>query len=117
MSSRHVIPPEKYVQAVTTVARREDAEEMARALVEKRLAACVQIVGPVHSTYRWKGDVKTAREWLCLIKSRGDLYEKLERAILEMHSYETPEIIAVPITAGSKRYLEWLEEQVGCSPG
>jgi len=85
---------------------------MARTLVEKRLAACVQIVGPIESTYRWKGQVETAEEWLCLIKSTRERWQELEGAIRELHEYETPEVIALPIVAGSASYLEWLQQEV-----
>ncbi|MDP2952779.1 MAG: divalent-cation tolerance protein CutA [Chloroflexota bacterium] len=99
---------EEYIQVFTTTEKREDAERIARALVEKRLAGCVQIIGPIASTYRWKGAIETAEEWLCFIKSKKALYGELEKAIVEIHPYETPEIIALPIVAGSKGYLEWL---------
>jgi periplasmic divalent cation tolerance protein len=101
-----------YLQVQTTLERRADAERLAHALVERRLAACVQIVGPIHSTYRWQGKIETAEEWLCLVKTRRDLYLVVEQAILELHPYEVPEIIALPITAGNASYLAWLEEQV-----
>ncbi|HIE04254.1 MAG TPA: divalent-cation tolerance protein CutA [Candidatus Latescibacteria bacterium] len=102
-----------YIQVSTTVERREDAEEIAKVLIERRLAGCVQMVGPVVSTYRWKGKVETAEEWLILVKSREELYGELEKAIEEVHPYETPEIIATPIVAGNKGYLEWLSEVLG----
>ncbi|MDP6439304.1 MAG: divalent-cation tolerance protein CutA [Candidatus Brocadiia bacterium] len=102
----------EHVQVLTTTEAREEAESIARALTEQRLAACVQIVGPVTSTYRWKGKVETAEEWLCIIKSRKALYERIEQAIKAIHSYETPEIIALPIVAGSAAYLNWLDEEL-----
>lgn len=102
----------EYIQVFTTVENKRDAEKIARVLVEKRLAACVQIVGPVASTYRWKGKIETAEEWLCIIKSRQTLYADLEKAIKEVHPYETPEIIALPVVAGSKDYLEWLSSEL-----
>ena len=71
----------------------------------------MQIAGPITSTYRWKGKVETAEEWLCLIKTRESLYQELEKAIISLHSYETPEIIAVPIVKGSKEYLQWLDDE------
>ncbi len=108
---------EEYIQVFTTVEEKEEAERIARALVEKKVAGCVQIVGPILSTYRWKGNVETVKEWLCLIKSRRDLYDELERTIKEMHSYETPEIIAMPIVAGSENYLEWLRNELKKSEG
>ncbi|MEW6334285.1 MAG: divalent-cation tolerance protein CutA [Thermodesulfobacteriota bacterium] len=103
---------EGYIQVMTATDKREDAERIARSLVEMRLAGCVQIVGPVESIYRWKGRVETAREWLCLIKSREDLYGAIEQAIRSLHPYETPEIIASPVTAGSRDYLEWLRSEL-----
>ena len=99
-----------YIQVFTTIETKEEAEKIAQYLVEQKLAACVQITGPIASTYRWKGKVETAQEWLCLIKTREDLYDKVEKAIKELHSYETPEIIAVPIVKGSSEYLSWLDD-------
>ncbi|MGA2525792.1 MAG: divalent-cation tolerance protein CutA [Smithellaceae bacterium] len=99
-----------YIQVFTTTETKEEAEKIAQYLVEQKLAACVQITGPIASTYRWKGKVETAQEWLCLIKTREDLYDKVEKAIKELHSYETPEIIAVPIVKGSSEYLSWLDD-------
>ncbi len=107
---------EDFIQVQTATERREEAEAIARALVERRLAACVQVLGPIHSTYRWKGEIEDAEEWLCLIKTRHDLYEAVEKAIVELHPYETPEIIAVPIERGSRAYRQWLAEEVGDAP-
>ena len=101
-----------YIQVVTTTERKEDAERIARALVEARLAACVQIVGPITSTYRWKGEIETAEEWQCVAKSREDLFAEIDEAIRELHPYEVPEILALPIVAGSSAYLEWLEGEL-----
>jgi periplasmic divalent cation tolerance protein len=100
-----------FVQVVTTTELQEDARRIADLLVEKCLAACVQIVGPVTSVYRWKGKVESAQEWQCLIKTRQDLLDDVSDAIREIHPYEVPEIVAVPIVAGSRDYLTWLEEQ------
>ena len=97
---------ETYIQVVTTTETREDAAKIAKALVEKRLAACAQLVGPIVSTYWWKENVETAEEWQCLIKSKKSLYGKVEKAIKMIHPYETPEIIALPIISGSDDYLE-----------
>jgi len=99
------------VQIITTLDSEGKAQEIARALVEKRLAACVQMAGPIQSTFRWKGAIETAGEWLCIIKTRAELYDKVEAAIREMHTYETPEIIALPIVAGSAAYLDWLRHE------
>lgn len=102
----------KYIQAVTTTDKRETAEKIARILVEKRLAACVQVTGPVSSIYRWKGNIEQAEEWQCLIKSRQDLFAELTKTIKTVHSYETPEIIAVEISDGSEDYMKWLDDEL-----
>ncbi|MBN2472982.1 MAG: divalent-cation tolerance protein CutA [Pirellulales bacterium] len=101
-----------YVQVVTTTEHRQDAEAIAHSLVELRLAACVQIVGPVTSTYRWQGAIETGQEWQCWAKSRRQRYEEIEEAIRRLHPYEVPEILAVPILTGSAGYLAWLDEQL-----
>jgi periplasmic divalent cation tolerance protein len=103
---------EGFIQVTTTTEKREDAERIARSLVETRLAACVQILGPIESIYRWKGKIETAVEWLCLIKSREENFGAIEHAIRSLHLYETPEIIAVPVAAGSRDYLDWLRGQL-----
>jgi len=95
---------------MTTTETKEEAEKIAQYLVEQKLAACVQITGPITSIYRWKGKVEKAQEWLCLIKTREELYDKVETAIKKLHSYETPEIFAVPIIKGSSEYLSWLDD-------
>jgi periplasmic divalent cation tolerance protein len=101
-----------YIQVITTTASREDAQRIAEALVAERLAACVQVLGPIASTYRWQGAIETAQEWLCLAKSRGELYEKIEEAIRRLHPYEVPEILALPVVAGSAAYFAWLDGEV-----
>jgi periplasmic divalent cation tolerance protein len=103
----------KHIQVVTTAGTKADAQAIANALVERRLAGCAQIIGPITSTYWWQGEVETAEEWLCVIKSRQDLYERLEAAIREVHPYDVPEILAVPVIAGSKDYLRWLDSELG----
>ena len=102
---------EGFIQVTTTTDKREDADRIARVLVEKRLAGCVQVLGPMTSIYRWKGKIETASEWLCLIKSRQELYGAIEAAIRSLHPYQTPEIMATPVTAGSRDYLDWLETE------
>jgi len=102
----------EYIQVLTATEKMEDAQKIARALLERRLAGCVQIVGPIVSSYWWKGNIEMAEEWLCLIKSRQDLFSELEKAIVELHPYETPEIIATPIVAGSEDYLAWLNDEL-----
>jgi len=103
---------EDYIQVLTATASRDDAQRIATALVEQRLAACVQVIGPIASTYWWQGRVEQAEEWLCLIKSRRALYAELEQAIRARHPYETPEIMAVPVVAASQPYLHWLSQEL-----
>jgi len=76
------------------------------------LAACVQVAGPITSTYRWHGKIETAQEWQCWAKSRGDLYDRIEQAIRRLHPYEVPEILAMPIIAGNGSYFAWMEEEL-----
>ncbi|MFA5388773.1 MAG: divalent-cation tolerance protein CutA [Candidatus Omnitrophota bacterium] len=99
----------KYIQVVTTISSKRGAGKIANALIKGRLAACVQIAGPIKSIYRWKGRVETAKEWICIAKAKRTLYKRIEKVIRENHPYDTPEIIAVPITAGSKDYLKWIQ--------
>ena len=103
---------EDFIQTITTTSRRDVARRIARALVDLRLAACVQIVGPIESIYRWQGRIETAREWLCLIKTTRARFREVAAAIEALHPYDTPEIVALPITVGSQRYLEWLAASV-----
>jgi len=97
---------------LTTVARAEDAERIAEELVGRRLAACVSVLPGVRSFYRWKGGVEREDERLLLIKTRSERLEALRQAILSLHPYEVPEVVAVPIEAGHRAYLEWLDESV-----
>jgi len=100
---------EKRFQLVlTTAGSREQAERLARELVERKLAACVNVIHDVCSAYRWKGEITRDNEELLIIKSSESLFPRLRDAILELHSYETPEILAVPIADGDGSYLAWL---------
>ena len=101
-----------YIQVVTTAEKKEDAQRIAGAVVEKRLAGCAQVIGPITSTYWWKEKMEVAEEWMCVIKSRNDLYGELEQTIRKIHPYEQPEILAVPVVAGSEGYLEWLKGEL-----
>ena len=101
-----------YVQVVTTAESKADAQTIANAVVEQRLAGCAQVIGPITSTYWWQGKIETAEEWLCVIKSREDLYQELEDAIRQAHPYEVPEILATSVTEGSTSYLEWLDREL-----
>ncbi|HVA48788.1 MAG TPA: divalent-cation tolerance protein CutA [Pirellulales bacterium] len=102
-----------YIQVLTTTPSKEAAQSIADALLRARLAACVQIVGPIESRYWWQGKLEAAEEWQCLVKSRLDLYARLEEAIRGQHPYEVPEIIATRIEVGSAAYLDWLERELG----
>lgn len=101
------------LEVVTTTATQDDARRIARALVESRLAACVQIHGPIESTYRWRGKIETASEWQCVAKTHRELFAEVERAITRLHPYEVPEILATEIVEAGRPYAEWLDEQVG----
>ena len=95
-----------------TAADAEEAGRLADALVEKRLAACVQILPEIESVYRWQGKVERQREVLLIAKTVSSKFEELEKEVRVLHSYETPEIVAVPLLAGSNPYLAWLETSV-----
>jgi periplasmic divalent cation tolerance protein len=97
-----------FLEVHTTIDFQEAAQKIAEALVAKRLAACVQISGPIISTYWWQGKIEQAEEWVCTAKTRRELYDELEQAIRETHTYDVPEILAVPIAAGNKSYLDWI---------
>ena len=102
----------EYIQVLTTVEHKADAENIAKSLVEKRLAACVQILGPLTSYFHWQGKLDSAAEYLCLIKSRDDLFAELESEIINMHPYDVPEIIVTQVTKGSKDYLNWMASEL-----
>ncbi|QDT70819.1 Divalent-cation tolerance protein CutA [Planctomycetes bacterium MalM25] len=98
---------------VTTTAPDEaTAQRLATALVEARLAACVQVSGPVTSTYRWRGAVETGPEWLLTAKTTEERWAEIERLVTELHPYETPELIATPIAHASAAYGAWVREEV-----
>lgn len=100
------------IQVVTTTAERQDADALARAVLDKRLAACVQISGPIDSSYWWNNRLETAQEWILTIKTRRDLFPPLEKLLLELHPYDQPEIVATLCVEISAGYLKWLNEQV-----
>ncbi|HVP51401.1 MAG TPA: divalent-cation tolerance protein CutA [Terriglobales bacterium] len=97
---------------LSTAGSEEEAGKIAQALVERRLAACVNIVGPVQSIYRWKGAVETAAEHLLIIKTTSAAFPRVRDAIRELHSYELPECVMLNIEAGSEDYLHWIQESV-----
>ncbi len=101
-----------FVLLSTTAGTAAEAEQIATSLVEQRLAACVQIIPQVRSVYRWEDKIEHSDEWLCLVKTRRALTQQVEAAISRLHSYECPEIIVVPIEAGSESYLRWLDGEL-----
>ena len=102
----------EYIQVTTATATRMDAVRIADVLVGKRLAACVQVVGPIISVYWWKGKIEKSEEWLCLLKTDKELYADIETVIREAHPYDVPEILAVPVIEGSKAYLSWMSSEL-----
>lgn len=102
----------EYLQVLTTTGSEQEARRIAAVLIERRLAACVQVAGPIYSVYRWRGAIENAEEWHCLVKTAASHWDAVEAAIRERHSYEEPEILATPIAAGSAGYLRWIDESL-----
>ena len=100
------------IVVLSTCDSEEAAAALAKSLVEQHLAACVNVLPGARSIYRWQGKVEDAAEWMLVIKSRRDLFDKLREAIARMHSYEVPEVIALPIVDGSEPYLAWLDREL-----
>jgi periplasmic divalent cation tolerance protein len=98
------------IVVLVTCGSEEEAVKIARSLVEERLAACVNLVSPVRSIYRWEGKIWDEREWLLVIKTQKQRFEELEKVVKTLHSYSVPEIIGLPIIEGASSYLEWLTE-------
>ncbi len=93
-----------------TAANKKEAKMIASALIKEKLAACVNIIEKVHSLFRWQGKVDMAYETLLIVKTRKTLMDKLIKKVKSLHSYEVPEIIALPIICGDKKYLKWINE-------
>ena len=102
----------RFIVVYVTVESAEEGKRLASALVEERLAACVNRLGPVQSTYRWKGQVERSEEHLLIIKTSEGLFGRLKKRVQELHSYSVPEVIALPIVDGNEGYLKWLEDQL-----
>jgi periplasmic divalent cation tolerance protein len=100
------------IVVLSTCDSEESAVALARALVEERVAACVNVIPGARSIYRWQGKIEDAAEWVLVIKSRRDRFERLREAIVRLHSYEVPEVIALPVVDGSPEYLEWLDREI-----
>jgi periplasmic divalent cation tolerance protein len=98
------------IVVLVTCGSEEESLKIANALVEDRLAACVNLVAPIRSIYRWEGKIWDEKEWLLIIKTQKHRFEELERKVKSLHSYSVPEIISLPITEGSLAYLNWIRE-------
>ena len=97
---------------LTTAGSHEEAQKIARELVDRRLAACVNIIPQIESFYRWQDKVETTSEWLLIIKTQAGAFEKLRDTIKELHSYDVPECIMLEVAHGSEPYLQWIKENV-----
>ncbi len=100
----------QFIVVLVTCGSEEEALKIAHSLVEEHLAACVNVVSPVRSIYRWEGKIWDEKEWILFIKTQKERFEELERKVKSLHSYSIPEIIGLPIVEGSSPYLKWLEE-------
>ena len=100
------------IVVLSTCGTQEEADRLATLLVEKRLAACVNVLPGVQSVYHWRGAVERSQEFLLVIKSSRELFDRLCTALSTGHTYETPEVIALPIVAGAEPYLEWLDREL-----
>ncbi|TWT46857.1 divalent-cation tolerance protein CutA [Botrimarina hoheduenensis] len=105
------MPTPALLLVTTTAPDRATADRLARVLVERRLAACVQVAGPLHSTYRWQGVIESAEEWQVTAKTLPACFAALSAALHELHPYETPELIATPVTEVSAAYAAWVAEE------
>ncbi len=101
----------EYILVLTTVPDKKSGQEIAQALVNERLAACVTATGVSESCYWWKGKISQDQEHILFIKTKGDLYPRVEEKILETHPYEVPEIIALPLILGYGKYLDWISKE------
>ena len=97
-----------YIIVFVTTKDKAEAEKIAQALLEEKLIACANVISPVESCFRWLGKIDTAEECLVIMKSRASLFLELEKSVLALHSYEVPEVLALPIVAGSGAYLAWM---------
>jgi periplasmic divalent cation tolerance protein len=101
----------EFIEVHTTIDSIEAAQKMAEVIVSKRLAACVQVSGPITSIYWWQGKIEHTEEWVCTAKTQRALYSDLEQAIRAVHSYDVPEILAVDVLTGNPAYLDWVVQE------
>jgi periplasmic divalent cation tolerance protein len=102
-----------HIAVLITTGSAEEGQSIARALVEERLAACVNILSPIHSVYRWEGKLQCDEETLLVVKTTSHRFEQLSLRVKQLHSYDTPEIVALPLVDGSSEYLDWVDAQTG----
>ncbi|MFA4984758.1 MAG: divalent-cation tolerance protein CutA [Candidatus Omnitrophota bacterium] len=102
-----------FIVVLITAADKKEASRIAAALLKERLAACVNVVGKIDSFFWWQGKIDNAGEYLLLVKSKKGKFASIVKLVKSLHSYETPEIIAVPVIAGEKKYLDWIDESLG----
>ena len=103
----------EFIVVLVTCGSEEEALRIANALVEEHLAACVNLVSPIRSIYRWEGKIWDEKEWLLIIKTQKKRFQELEKIVKSLHSYSVPEIISLPIVKGSSSYLKWISENTG----
>jgi len=103
---------EKYTVILVTVSSKKEAENITQQLLEEKLIACANIVGPVSSYFHWEGKAEVAEEFLLLLKSRLDLFDAVAERVRALHSYEVPEILALPVVANSSGYLDWMRSNL-----
>ncbi len=102
---------DNYVVIYITTGSIDEAKTIGRALVEEKLAACSNIISPIQSIYSWQGEICNDKEALMILKSRKKLFKKIVKRVEELHSYDVPEIIAMPIIEGSRKYLSWIDDE------
>lgn len=106
-----------FLEVRVTAGTVDEASRISSSVVARRLAAAVQIVAPITSTYWWKGELHRREEWLLLMKTTSSRFEELAACVREIHSYEVPEIVAVPLVMGTDDYLEWIRQETSPMPG
>lgn len=107
---------DQLLQVTTTTGDRSVAERIATEMVDRRLAACAQVFGPLYSTYRWQGRVERAEEYVCVLKTRLGLFSEVEQTVRQLHPYDVPELIGTPVTVASRAYGQWVIDSVVAEP-